>query len=629
MKKLSTLIVLFFLVYLATNVCAQNQRNNRAKNPNKDICFKIEKNISVQPSAEKVLPLPASKIATPTEVTIGETVFDLQTNSTAQKRIFVYADGTIGATWIIGTQSSNSYPDRGTGYNYFDGSSWGSYPNYRVESIRTGWPAYAPFGSGGEIICSHSGGSSGLVLSKRTTKGSGLWSQSTLAGPSANPNILWPRMVTSGSSHDTIHIIAITAPVANAGTVYNGLDGALLYYRSINGGSSFDKVHIQPTGLTSTNYVGFGGDRYAWANPVGDTLAFVMGDNWYDLMLCKSTDGGDTWTHQLIFQHPYPMFKETTTLVNDTPWVCDGGMAVALDKYGNAHVAFGLMRVLNTDLTDGTTSYFPFTDGLAYWKEGEAPFSTLDIDSVEARGNLVAWMQDLNQNGTLDFISTATTALGLYYMSITSMPQIHVDDDDNVFIVYSSVQENAHNSLQNYRRIWGRGKIGSVNSWDTMFNITAGIVHNFNECVFPSIAPTSSSDIHIVYQYDTEPGLSVRGDLDAPGINGIAHSSVPKDDFLMSVGLHTVQPNLPFQLSQNYPNPFSETTTILLRSPEDLRISLEIYDLPGKKIKEYSLDLQSEKEYRLVLDAADIGSGIYFYSVSDGQRKLTKKMIIQ
>ena len=71
---------------------------------------------------------------------IATTYYDQQTNASTQNRIYYFDDGTIGATLTWGMEPS-SYPDRGTGYNYFDGTSWLAFPTERIESMRTGWPS--------------------------------------------------------------------------------------------------------------------------------------------------------------------------------------------------------------------------------------------------------------------------------------------------------------------------------------------------------------------------------------------------------------------------------------------------------------------------------------------------------
>ena len=119
-------------------------------------------------------------------------------------RIYTYPDGSIGVVWTRGIDGAPNFPDRGTGYNFFDGSTgtWDDMPTERVEDERTGWPSYAPLGENGEIIVAHL--AAGLKISTREQKGTGNWNYQTLNGPT---DLTWPRMITAGENHNTIHLI--------------------------------------------------------------------------------------------------------------------------------------------------------------------------------------------------------------------------------------------------------------------------------------------------------------------------------------------------------------------------------------------------------------------------------------
>jgi flagellar hook assembly protein FlgD len=86
-------------------------------------------------------------------------------------------------------------------------------------------------------------------------------------------------------------------------------------------------------------------------------------------------------------------------------------------------------------------------------------------------------------------------------------------------------------------------------------------------------------------------------------------------------------------LSQNFPNPFNATTTILYGVPAPAYVRIEIFDLVGRKV--YAP--QTEKVYtgfhRFTWDGNDntgnpLPSGIYFYRFSDGKSSLTRKMLL-
>ena len=104
---------------------------------------------------------------------IGTTWYDLQSYTNVMQRIWAYPDGTIGATWMSAGQ--NLVPERGTGYNYFDGNTWGTANLHVGPSNRMGWPSYAPWGPNGEIIAQYRyvAGEGPIQFYKRENKGQG------------------------------------------------------------------------------------------------------------------------------------------------------------------------------------------------------------------------------------------------------------------------------------------------------------------------------------------------------------------------------------------------------------------------------------------------------------------------
>ena len=133
----------------------------------------------------------------PNEHIIGTTYYDLQSNKGVQNRVYRHDDGTIGAVWTMGIEAS-AFPDRGTGYNYYDGTAWGPASTERIESIRCGWPSYSPLGPGGELVISHDFGASELYINKREIKGTGDWVESVYTYTNGPPDLSWPRHITSG-----------------------------------------------------------------------------------------------------------------------------------------------------------------------------------------------------------------------------------------------------------------------------------------------------------------------------------------------------------------------------------------------------------------------------------------------
>src|SRR5690606_21060041 len=125
-------------------------------------------------------------------------------------------DGTNSAAWTFSSETSSSFTDRGTNYNYFDGSAWGPISYNRIENERTGWPSLLYTTGGTEMTIAHTSNGQ-LLKSSRATKGSGTFAFNYVTSNISN-GFLWPRAAVGGASGNTIHLIALTEPVANGGT---------------------------------------------------------------------------------------------------------------------------------------------------------------------------------------------------------------------------------------------------------------------------------------------------------------------------------------------------------------------------------------------------------------------------
>jgi PKD repeat protein len=457
------------------------------------------------------------------ESLIGTTNYDLQTNKSCQNRIYLYPDGTIGGTWMM--SQTTTFDDRGTGYNYYNGTSWGSFPVSRIETIKSGWPSYAPYGASGEIVVSHKIGFP-LNICKRATKGSGNWVIGDIPLPSGVTCMQWPRMVTNGPNHNYIHVIANTAPQSNGGTPYQGLDGAILYNRSLNGGTSWSGWQLL-SGMTSSQYLGFSADTYEWANPKGDTLCFVVGDNWNDLFIMKSCDNGTSWTKTMVWHCPYNLWNGGSQV---SPfYCCDGSNAVALDNSGKAHVVFGRQKAYGD--YNGYRYLVPYTDGLIYWNENQTQLiQTLDSATLVAGGHFIGYVQDPA------VWSAGPAALAYYSLSLSSMPTMTIDQYNHIYVVWSGVTN--HRDPDNFmlRHLFARASVCNGMSWcPTIVELTGGTNYNSLECVYPGLSPTSSTDyLYFLYQSDNLAGAYVKGLNGAQGqttitSNDIRCMTVPKN----------------------------------------------------------------------------------------------------
>lgn len=88
-----------------------------------------------------------------------------------------------------------------------------------------------------------------------------------------------------------------------------------------------------------------------------------------------------------------------------------------------------------------------------------------------------------------------------------------------------------------------------------------------------------------------------------------------------------------YKLSQNYPNPFNPQTTIDYFLPRKEMVHLVILDLLGRKVTELVNQLQNPGNYQVNWNGCDrlgspVSSGIYFYQITVGKFKATRKMTL-
>lgn len=83
-----------------------------------------------------------------------------------------------------------------------------------------------------------------------------------------------------------------------------------------------------------------------------------------------------------------------------------------------------------------------------------------------------------------------------------------------------------------------------------------------------------------------------------------------------------------YALNQNYPNPFNPSTTIKFDLPKNEFVSLKIYDILGREISTMLNQKIDAGNHEVTFDAKNLPSGIYFYTISAGEFKATKKMIL-
>jgi len=83
-----------------------------------------------------------------------------------------------------------------------------------------------------------------------------------------------------------------------------------------------------------------------------------------------------------------------------------------------------------------------------------------------------------------------------------------------------------------------------------------------------------------------------------------------------------------FTLNQNYPNPFNPTTTIEFNLPTVAEVEIKIYNLAAQEVGFIKKGTMSAGNQKIIWNAENLPSGIYFYKIIAGEFSDIKKCIL-
>lgn len=95
-----------------------------------------------------------------------------------------------------------------------------------------------------------------------------------------------------------------------------------------------------------------------------------------------------------------------------------------------------------------------------------------------------------------------------------------------------------------------------------------------------------------------------------------------------STAAEVEMPTASFQLRQAYPNPFDTATEIMYELSEPAEVTLEVFDLLGRKIQTLVTAHQGSGLHSVRFEAGDRASGVYLYRLQSGQQVETGRMVL-
>ena len=613
------------------------------------------------------VPLRAASILTTDEYVVGKSFYDLQTNNSISNRLVLCDDGTISAAWTYSPNNLQTpiiFPNRGTGYNHWDGTSWTDgwlYPDgptIRQEgSVRTGFTniVVTPIS---ELTVAHSiapGSLNQIAVNWRATRGSGPWT--SISYPWGASNDTWPKAVSAGTSGSNNNVYVIFQGSGVSAAKVLGQDGPLFFSLSTDGGVTWTPKRVLAE-LDSTKYAGFGGDDYS-IDARGDTVAITAGQVSTDLVLLKSVDAGANWKTTIIQKHPIPFYDtcncgtyyipnaQDTTV--DTVYSNAGDSKVLIDNVGKCHVWFSRYDYYDKDATDNSIS-LPYTsDDLFYWNED------MNADTVGgARAYVsIASAQDFNGDSIIDIPvdtftnCTFTNKWGTYGRTgFTQMPSAGIDASGRLFLTYQTIAEAPAGDTTFYhalhRHIYMKTLL-PVNgvydpaNWTYPYDLIPSIADGgdgFNqEGVFACTAPRVDNNYaYVLYQRDNAPGHSLATPTSScDRLKNYGYESemvVCRVDVKNADVIGVVNSNDLF-VSQNYPNPSIGNTFINLGIKKSSSVKIEVYDLIGRVVYSESKGILAAGAHTIHLNTSNWATGVYTYSVIASGERTSRRMIVQ
>lgn len=97
-----------------------------------------------------------------------------------------------------------------------------------------------------------------------------------------------------------------------------------------------------------------------------------------------------------------------------------------------------------------------------------------------------------------------------------------------------------------------------------------------------------------------------------------------------SFGPYIVNTGLPtsFEISSLYPNPATSEVKVNFTLSEESDITVAIYDISGRKVKEYYSGHLQAGEHSEIYDVSDLSNGMYIYSVIGESQSASEKLLV-
>jgi Secretion system C-terminal sorting domain len=570
---------------------------------------------------------------------MGETFYDLQTNSAIMRRVASRPNGDVSAAWTM-SQLATGWGDRGSGYNVRRGGTWNPAPTTRIETVRTGFTNLCRQG-GRDMLVAHGTVAPNTTLGPVVTFVTDAGVATTVGLNTVAAGALWFRSAVDGNN---IHIIGITNPP----TIHLGTPGHLLYWRSKDGGATWDKQATVIKGIDSTTYkIGLTADSYSISARAG-RVAIGLFNTWNDSDVWVSENNGDAFTKAVtLYDFPLDNYVANSGYdplllppgsgdINDTTTIydirtTDNAGNVIIDNNGLIHAVFSTTNVNDQDTTDAGWTYYPASSGIFYWNEGRG-------DTVSSLiPNLIDW----DGNGIFENPTSASAGFATYSAAASTDPQLSVHSDGTMYLVFRSAYElslfTADDEFLNHSFVlstkdgitWD-GPIdlfypGFYGGDDTNQALAEGVYASMEEVV-------TGNRFRVAYQRDFEPEVLVQATTAAPHNSDFKSKYILFDlskaeiDQYLITGTK-VLPASAVKMQLN-PNPATDVTRVNFALEQSARVQVQVVNMMGQTVRSTATEQFGAGVSAINVNTSDLATGIYLVRLNAGGIVATSKLVV-
>jgi len=505
---------------------------------------------------------------------------------------------------ILMSAQDQGFADRTIRYSFSSdgGATWNNLSNVPASGERSGFGNLSLFSDGVAIIGNHSnvgGGSTRAQFFVDAFTGLGSF---TLLDPGMGNTggAIWPKLTSMSGATTADPRFVFVASIS-------GQDST---FRNSYSSSAFTGYQAIPSNQAETYSLARGTDgRIGLVYVTSDAVAYG------GVEFTESTDNGATWSTPVRIYDPVILGGDTVIGVI---------RGVSLTYQNNTPCA-----VFETALMLTSGSFFPsaLQSEIRFWSSnlpGSDPNRSITIAALDTNNPVVL------PNG----VPYAPTIGVNDVLTSLCRPTIGTSDDGTALFVAMMVASNAAAGVDttNFKDVYLTASGDGGLTWLQPVRITPETPRM--DWTYPSISRWNLStateyNVFMVIQKDAVPGSYVNGNANGPSLAEQIFVKVTFDRTKISVKNISSEIPASFELKQNFPNPFNPATVIRFALTTPTQVSLKVYDVTGKEVANLiNNEVVSAGINEVTFNAANLPSGLYFYTLQAGDFRDTKKMML-